>query len=74
MDDSDRAILKEIRDLQREHLEEYKRAAERSISLQEKAMARQEQIAKLYRRVVFATALFVIGAIAYIRPWHACIA
>lgn len=66
MDDSDRAILKEIRDLQREHLDEYKRVAERSLSLQEKAIARQEQISKLYRRVVFATALFVAGAIAFI--------
>jgi hypothetical protein len=64
MDDNDRAILKEIRDLQREHLAEYKRVTDRSLSLQETAVARQEQISLLYRKVVVVAGLVVAGAIA----------
>ena len=66
MDENDREILREIRDLQREHLDEYRRVAERSISLQERAVARQEQISTLYRRVVLVTALLITGAIAFL--------
>lgn len=42
-------LLTEIRDAQREHLAEYRRVAEESLALQKQAVARQEQIAKLYR-------------------------
>jgi hypothetical protein len=63
MDDNDGAVLREIRDLQREHLAEYKRVTERSLALQEKAVARQEQFSRLYRRVIAALALLVVAGI-----------
>jgi hypothetical protein len=66
MDDVDRTILKEIRDLQREHLAEYRRVTERSLSLSERAVARQEQIASLYRRVVMVAGVMVAAVIALI--------
>src|SRR5262245_386099 len=45
-------LLKEIRDTQREHLAEYRRVTERSLELQERAVARQAQMAYVYRRVL----------------------
>src|SRR5262249_54453103 len=47
--DDVRRLLEEIRDTQREHLAEYKRVTQRSLQLQEQAVARQEQMARLYR-------------------------
>lgn len=55
-------LLTEIRDAQAEHLVEYKRVTGRSLELQEKAVARQEQMARLYRRV----AVFALLVIAFI--------
>ena len=55
MEESDELkLLTEIRDGQREHLAEYRKVAQESLSLQKQAVARQEQIAKLYRRVLVA--------------------
>ena len=50
-DDSLR-LLREIRDAQRAMLDEYRRMAARSTALQEQAVERQEQMSRLYRRVV----------------------
>ena len=47
-----RTLLTEIRDAQREHLAEYRRVTERSLELQQRAVARQEHMAHLYRRLV----------------------
>jgi len=47
-----RQLLRDIRDAQREHLAEYRRVAERSLELQQRAVARQEQMGHLYRRLV----------------------
>jgi hypothetical protein len=66
VDENDRAIFREIRDLQREHLDEYRRVTERSLSLQEKAVARQEQVATLYRRVVLVAAFLMAGVFAFL--------
>jgi hypothetical protein len=66
MDDDHRAILEEIRDLQREQLAQYKRVTERSLSLQEAAVARQEQVSLLYRWVVIVAGVLVAGVIAVI--------
>jgi hypothetical protein len=38
-------LLREIRDTQREHLAEYRQVTQRSLELQQRAVARQEQIA-----------------------------
>jgi hypothetical protein len=43
-------LLQEIRDTRREHLAEYRRVTERSLELQQRAVARQEQWGHLYRR------------------------
>ena len=45
-------LLVEIRDAQREHLAEYQRVTRQSLELQQRALARQEQIGHIYRRVV----------------------
>jgi CHASE3 domain sensor protein len=50
--DEIRQLLKEIRDTQREHLAEYRRVTERSLELQQRAVARQEQMANVYRRLL----------------------
>jgi len=50
--DEIRQLLKEIRDSQREHLAEYRRVTERSLELQQRAVARQEQMATVYRRLL----------------------
>ncbi|PYN38407.1 MAG: hypothetical protein DME01_02530 [Candidatus Rokuibacteriota bacterium] len=47
-----RVLLREIRDTQREHLAEYRRVTERSLDLQQRAVARQEQMAYIYRRLL----------------------
>jgi len=39
-DDETRRLLREIRDAQREQLAEYRRATERSLELQQRAVAR----------------------------------
>jgi CHASE3 domain sensor protein len=45
-------LLQEIRDTQREHLAEYRRVTERSLDLQQRAVARQEQMVQVYRRLL----------------------
>ena len=49
-----RQLLREIRDAQREHLAEYRRATERSLELQQRAVGRQAELGHLYRRVMLA--------------------
>ncbi len=57
--DDVRRLLTEIRDLEREHLAEYKRISEEVLTLQKSAVARQELIGRIYRRMVFAGAFLV---------------
>ena len=61
-----RRLLEEIRDTQREHLAEYKRVTHRSLALQEQAVARQEQISRLYQRVVMAGSILVVGGVIWV--------
>ena len=61
-----RKILEEIRDLEREHLDEYRRATRRSLSIQEEASARQEQIARIYRIAMIGAVVLIIGIVALI--------
>jgi hypothetical protein len=61
-------LLVEIRDLQQEHLEEYRRVTQESLELQRRAVARQEQIGRLYRRVVAVSSL-VLGAMVVLLVW-----
>ena len=59
-------MLREIRDIHTEHLNEYKRVTQRSLELQERAVERQEKIGRLYVRVILASAILVLGIIAVI--------
>jgi hypothetical protein len=54
-----RRLLQDIRDAQREHLAEYRRTAERSLELQQRAVARQEQIGQIYRRLILVGGILV---------------
>lgn len=51
-DEEIRRLVRDLRDVQREQLAESRRAAERSLELQERAIAQQEQLRRLYRRLV----------------------
>ena len=68
MEDQSRAekLLEEIRDLQRENLEEYKRVTQQSLDMQKRAVERQEQVAKTYRIALIVSAILVVGIIALI--------
>src|SRR4029453_14030772 len=61
MDGSDdiRQLLREIRDTQREQLAEYRKVAERSLELQQRAVARQEQIGHFSRRLMVGGGVLV---------------
>jgi CHASE3 domain sensor protein len=57
--DDIRQLLREIRDAQREQLAEYRKVTERSLELQQRAIARQEQMGLLYRRMVVVGGILV---------------
>lgn len=56
-------LLVEIRDIQREHLEEYRRVTRESLELQRRAGRRQEQFSRLYRWVLVIAVIVVAGLI-----------
>jgi CHASE3 domain sensor protein len=45
-------LLKASLDTQREHLAEYRPVTERSLDLQQRAVARQEQMVQVYRKLL----------------------
>jgi CHASE3 domain sensor protein len=51
-DDHGQRLLEEIRDTQREHLAEYRRVTQQALELQQRAIARQEQVGRVYKRIV----------------------
>ena len=59
-------LLEEIRDVQREHLAEYRRVTQQSLELQQRAVARQETIGRLYRRVVLVGGVLVAGLLCFL--------
>jgi hypothetical protein len=60
------ALLREIRDIHKEHLAEYKAAAERSIELQQRAVTRAESIGRIYRVALAVSAVLIVGIILLI--------
>jgi hypothetical protein len=60
------ALLKEIRDAQREQIAEYKAATQRSIELQQRAVSRAENIGKVYRVALMISAILIVGIIILI--------
>jgi CHASE3 domain sensor protein len=53
-DDEIKHLLRELRDVQREQLAESRGVTERSLELQQRAIAQQEELRYLYRRLVLA--------------------
>jgi cytochrome c-type biogenesis protein CcmH/NrfG len=51
-DERTHQLLQEIRDAQREQLAEYRRVTQQSLDLQQRAVARQEQATRLYKKIV----------------------
>jgi len=68
MNDSDRVeqLLTQILEVQRAHLEEYKRVTSQSLELQRHAVETQSRHVLLYRRVIVAVAIVVVGLGAYV--------
>lgn len=64
MNDDERSVrlLEEIRDATRDHLAEYRRVTQQSLDMQERALARQLEVAALYKRIVrlSGTLVFVL--------------
>jgi len=59
-----RRLLQEIRDIDREHLDEYRRVTTKSLELQQRAVARQEQFGRVYRLVLLIGGFFVVALLA----------
>ena len=55
-----RKILSEIRDLERQHLEEYRRISDEFLQLQRDAVARQALIGGVYKRLVVFGGIMVV--------------
>ena len=55
-----RKLLQEIRDIQRDHLAEYRKVAERSLEIQQRAVARQEQYGRHAGKVFVFGGLLVV--------------
>ena len=51
-DDRVQKLLEEIRDVQREHLAEYRRVTQQLLELQQRVVARQEQVSVIYKWIV----------------------
>jgi cytochrome c-type biogenesis protein CcmH/NrfG len=51
-DDNTEKLLEEIRDVQREHLAEYRRVTQQLLDMQQRVVARQEQVGAIYKRIV----------------------
>jgi cytochrome c-type biogenesis protein CcmH/NrfG len=58
-DEHTHKLLEEIRDAQREYLAEYRRVTQQSLDLQQRALARQEQVGRLYKRIVLLGGVMV---------------
>jgi type VI protein secretion system component VasF len=58
--DEIRELLRDIRDAQREQLAQYRRVTDRSLALQERAVARQEQFGHLWKRVTLVAGGVVV--------------
>lgn len=62
-------LLEEIRDVQREHLAEYRRVTQQSLELQQRAVARQQELGGLYKGMVAVGGIvvcFLLGLLLYL--------
>lgn len=68
-------LLTELRDTQREHLAEYRKAASESIELQRQAVLRQQQAVRFSSRAVVLIGIIIFGTVfllVYLRA-EACL-
>lgn len=63
-------LLLEIRDIQREHLAEFRRVTQESLELSRRAVQRQEQMGCLYQRVLAVSAVLLVSLGLYL-AWTA---
>ena len=63
-DEHTRRLLEEIRDAQRDYLAEYRRVTQQSLELQQRAVARQEQVSLIYKRIVLLGGVLVAGLLS----------
>jgi len=63
-DERTRRLLEEIRDAECEHLAEYRRVTQQSLELQQRVVARQEQLGAIYRRMLLLGGVLVAGLLA----------
>ncbi len=61
-----RALLEEIRNLQQEHLAEYRRVTQQSLEMQQRAITRHEQAVRVYRRVILPVVAVLLLLLAYL--------
>jgi hypothetical protein len=59
--DETQKLIEEIRDTQREYLAEYRRVTQQSMDLQQRAVARQEQLGLVYKRMLLLGGVLVAG-------------
>jgi cytochrome c-type biogenesis protein CcmH/NrfG len=63
-DERTHRLLEEIRDAQREHLAEYQRVTQQSLELQQRIVGRQEQLGRIYKRMLLVGGVLVAGLLA----------
>jgi hypothetical protein len=59
-------LLTEIRDIVREHLEEYRQVTSQLLEIQRRAILRQEQMGRLYKVALGGCVLLVAAAVWYL--------
>jgi hypothetical protein len=65
-DETTLRLLTEIRDLQREHLAEYRRVTQQSLEMQQRAITRHDQAARIYRRVILPVVGVLLMLLVYL--------
>lgn len=63
-DEDIRRLVRDLFDAQREQLAESRRVSERSLELQERAILQQEELRRLYRRLVLVGGSLVVVLLA----------
>ena len=63
-DEDIRRLVRDLLDAQREQLAESRRVSERSLELQERAILQQEELRRLYRRLVLVGGSLVVVLLA----------
>ena len=63
-DEDIKRLMRDLYDVQREQLAESRRATERSLALQERAITQQEELRRLYRRLVMVGGSLVVVLLA----------